>query len=330
MKSRSKSKISDKIITRLLKKAGLSPVHSISPLGEGEFNSLYSCDTDQGSYVLKIAPFKESTLLTYEQEMMKQELYFYSLIQEHTTIKTPRIIFSDFSKTLIPSPYFIMEKVNGIQLDKLQVDETQKGELNLKIADLIAQIHRLRHHQFGYLQNGLHDNWFLAISSMSENLIKDAKKFHHSSKRGKILLHYIHQYRSILEKVESRLVNYDIWPGNILCELNNQTMAIWLIDLERCFFGDFIADFVSQDFMAMTLKQKSKFIDTYMQSSDTLVNYTREEEIRFAITLGYLGLILEVEKYARYSIFHYGWWRNVGGSQLLFSQCFKTIESLNQ
>ena len=159
--------------------ANLSPVQSIEPLGNGEFNSIYSCETKQGSYVLKIAPYKKSTLLTYEKDMMKQELYYYSLIQDQTAIKTPRVIFSDFSKTIIPSSYFIMENVNGVQLDKLQVDEIQKKELNQKIADLIAQIHRLKHLQFGYIQNGLHKNWFLAISSMTENLIRDAKRYHH-------------------------------------------------------------------------------------------------------------------------------------------------------
>lgn len=330
MNSRSKFELSEKMITRLFQNANINPINHIKPLGDGEFNSIYSCDSNDSSYVLKVAPYKKSCLLTYEINMMKQELYFYSLIQEKTTIKTPKILYSDFTYSIIPTAYFIMEKIDGVQSDKLSLDENQSMELNHKIADILAQIHRLKNNQFGYIQNGLYENWFLAISSMVQNLIHDASSFLHMSKRGKKLLAYIHQNQRILEKVESRLVNFDIWPSNLLCQCQENQMDVCLIDLERCFYGDFIADFVSQDFMAMTLTQKSNLIQTYLSMSDTQIKFTEEEEIRFAIMLGYLALILEVEKYARYSIFHYGFWRNVGGSKLLFTQCFKTLKSFKQ
>ncbi len=49
-----------------------------------------------------------------------------------------------------------------------------------------------------------------------------------------------------------------------------------------------------------------------------------EERIRYALMLGYLGLIMEVEKYARYSLFHYGYWRNLAVCRMI---CFRIASS---
>ena len=326
MKSRSKYYVSNELIIQAFIKAGIDGVINIEPLGAGEFNSIYACDTGDYSYVIKIAPLHHSNLLTYETDMMKQELYFYSLLQANTTIRTPKIFYSDFSKSLIPTPYFIMEKLAGVTSDRIQLSSEKTEIFQERLANMIAQIHQIRNIKFGYIQNSLFDNWYLAISSMVTNLIHDAKKFHHSSQRGKKLLHYIEHNQMILEKVESRMVNFDIWPPNIICHQIEDKIELGLIDLERCFFGDFISDFVSIDFMSMKLEKKSIFLNRYLKYLGTIIEFNNDLEIRYAIMLGYLGLILEVEKYARYSLFHFGWWRNVGASKLIFKQSFDTLE----
>jgi len=328
MKSRSKYIVSNEMINAVFMKAGICGVNHIELLGAGEFNSIYACDTDDFSYVIKIAPVHQSNLLTYETDMMKQELYFYSILQKMTTIRTPKIFYLDFSKSLLPTPYFIMEKLAGVSSDQIQLNHEETEKFQESLAWMMAQIHKNKNSKFGYLQNGLFDNWYLAISSMVMNLIQDAKRFHHSSQRGKKLLHYIHQNKMILECVESTMVNFDIWPPNLIYRVENDKIELGLIDLERCFFGDFIADFVSFNLMSMTLAQKSDIIKKYLQYSDTIIEFNDDFEIRYAIVLGYLGLILEVEKYARYSLFHFGWWRNVAASKLIFNQCFKTLKKL--
>ena len=78
----------------------------------------------------------------------------------------------------------------------------------------------------------------------------------------------------------------------------------------------------------MSLDQKGSTIQAYNQVSDEPVEVGTEEKIRFAIMLGYLGLIIEVEKYARYTILHYGYWRNIMAARMLFSNCFTQLEAL--
>jgi len=325
MKSKSKTLLDLDTIRLLFENAGIHNPLNIEPLGAGEFNSIYSATASGKSYVIKIAPNDPTNSLTYETDMMRQEVYFYSLMSEQAHIRVPKIYFVDFDHKIIPSNYFIMERLNGSQLDVAQLTADEQVFVNQKTAEMMAQMHSVRGELFGYRQNGLKDNWFLAISSMVENLICDAHRFHHNSSRGKKLLHYIQRNQLMLECVESRLVNFDLWSPNQFCIRENNELHLAWIDLERCFFGDRIADFVSQDFMKMSLDAKVIGIETYNHFTDAPLSITNDQRIRFAIMLGYLGLIMEVEKYARYSLFHLGWWRNVIVCKLLFRNCFEQL-----
>ena len=149
------------------------------------------------------------------------------------------------------------------------------------------------------------------------------------TKRGEKLLAHVNKNQQVLEKVESRLINFDIWPLNIFCEMGNGTLHLSWIDPERCLWGDRIVDFVCLEFMNMSLDQKSSTIEAYNQVADQPVAVGRAEKIRFAIMLGYLGLIIEVEKYARYTLFHYGYWRNIMAANMLLSNGFTQLAELN-
>jgi len=190
---------------------------------------------------------------------------------------------------------------------------------------MVANMHAVKGEKFGYRQNGLHDNWYEALQSMVVNLVEDCKKRNKKTKRGIKLLGIINTNKSILEKVESSLINFDIWPLNIFCEWKDEILHLSWIDPERCLWGDRIADFVCLDFLNMSLDQKREIISMYNQASEVPIEIGTEEKIRFAIMLGYLGLIMEAEKYDRYTFFHFGYWRNVFVSRMLFSNCFKQL-----
>ena len=111
-------------------------------------------------------------------------------------------------------------------------------------------------------------------------------------------------------------------PANSKRSVNTSS---W-IDPERCLWGDRIADFVCLDFINMALDKKSRTIEQYNQVSENPIVVGEEEKIRFAIMLGYLGLIMEVEKYSRYTFSHFGYWRNVIVARMLFSNCFRRLD----
>ena len=329
MKSKSKWVMDSQSIIALFDTAGIEGITNIRPLGNGEYNSIFSGISSGKEYVIKIAPKGNCHTLTYENDMIKQEVYFYSLIHDKTNIKVPDIYYSDFTCKQTQSSFFIMEKLMGKQINQTQLTTTEKATVQLKIAEMVAQMHLIKNDKFGYRQNTLYDNWYLAITSMVENLINDCQRLKRDTRNGKKLLEYIKQNEKILTTVDSNMVNFDIWPPNIFCQKENGNIKLAWIDLERCFFGDRIADFVCLDFMNMSLDKKKESIDAYNKISDSPLIITDNERIRFAIMLGYLGLIMEVEKYARYNIFHFGWWRNVLACTLIFKTSFTQLAKLS-
>lgn len=327
MRSRTKLEIDQKTVIRLFEKAGIDGAENISPLGAGEYNSVYSVDAAGKAYAIKIAPQGSAKILTYEQKMMAQEVYYYSLMKERAQIRVPEIYYSDFSKTEIPSEFFIMERLQGKQLDLAGLSDQQQEEAGQKLAAMVAKMHSVKGEKFGYRQNGLHDNWHLALRAMVTNLVEDCSHLGRKTHRGKQLLKYIDKHQPVLEKVECSLINFDIWPPNIFCDWVEGKLSLSWIDPERCLWGDRIADFVCLDFMNMSLDTKN-IIQPYNRASDDPIVVGDEERIRFAIMLGYLGLIMEVEKYARYTILLYGYWRNVSAARMLFSTAFKQLDEL--
>jgi len=329
MKSRTKPEISDKTIRTLFAKAEIYGVENIAPLGAGEYNSVYAVDAGEKAYAVKIAPSRAAKILTYEQQMMAQEVYYYSLMANRASIRVPEIYYSDFSRTEIPSEYFIMERLNGTQIDQTELNDSQKQAVERELAAMVARLHSVKNDQFGYRQNQLFENWFLALQAMVNNLLIDCQALGHRSKRGERLLEAVRVHQAVLDKVDSRLVNFDIWPANIFCEWDDGEPKLAWIDPERCMWGDRIADFVCLAPMKMSLDQKTETIKAYNRVADQPIEIGREERIRFALMLGYLALIMEVEKFARYPVFYFGYWRNVLASRVYYSNCFQQLAELS-
>ncbi len=324
MISRTKYEIDNAMIEKLFGSAGLSGVTEIAPLGAGEYNAVFSIQAGGKEYVLKIAPKSDAPVLAYEKNMMAAEVFWYERIREHTRVTVPEVYYADLGRKLIPADYFIMEKLPGLQLDKTEFSEAEKEGAVSEIAKMAAQIHRINNDKFGYVQSGLHNDWYEAIRAMVKSLLSDCARKGKRSRRGVKLLDNIDKYRAVLEKAECSMVNFDLWPSNILCSRENGEIKYAWIDPERSFWGDRMADFVCLETMT-PLAEKKKSLAAYNSAADKPVNATFEENIRYAAALGYLALIMETEKYFRYSLLNYGWRRNVSVSKIYFDMAFSIL-----
>ena len=327
MISRTKYHVDNATILRLLRSAGIEGVTDMEPLGAGEYNAVYCAKAGEREYVLKIAPSEKISVLTYEKNMMASEVFWYQQIRENTSVIVPKVYYEDYQKKIIPTGYFIMEKLQGQQMDQMEMSEEEKAEGNAQMARMLAQIHRIKNDKCGYIQNELYDNWYLAIRGMVSAVLKDGKKKGRGSSRGKKLLAFIDQYKEVLKQAECTMVNFDLWAPNIICRRENGEIKYAWIDPERSFWGDPIADFVCLEMMT-PLDEKKKSLAAYNEVAEKPVIVTEAEKIRYAIALGYLALIMEVEKYYRYTPWHYGWWRNVGASSMLYKQAFQELKQL--
>lgn len=324
MISRTKPELTHTQVQDMFDSACLGKVKSFDKLGDGEYNAVYNVVTDMGNYVLKVSPLDKTGILTYEQDMMRGEVFWYAQIRTHTNVKVPYVYYKDFSHTVFPSDYFIMEKMDGEQLNKADLTDDEKIWCTEEIARIISKFHKVQNNEFGYIQNQLYDNWYLALRNMTLNLINDTKRANRKTRRGKKLLKYIDEYKSLLEKVPCSMVNLDMWYGNVLCERKNNKINLIVIDPERTVWGDAVFDFVNLEFEKI-LDKKTLSLNAYNETAKIKINCTNEEMIRFAFGIGYLALIQEAEKYYRYTPHHFGWWRNVFSCKFLYTNAFKIL-----
>lgn len=323
MVSKTKFMLDEKTIIKMFESAGISPIDEITELGAGEFNAVYKVSADK-NYVLKIAPSQSIPVLTYEENMIKAEVYWYDLIRKHTNIKVPEVYYTDFTRKIIPSDWFIMEKLDGCQKNEMKLDSEIAVQ---KTAEMLAMIHKIKNDKYGYVQNTLYDNWYDALTSFIKNLICDAQRIGRQSKNGVKLLNYAEQYKNILVKVPCCMVNYDLWDPNVICKNNGSNIEFQWIDPERSFWGDRIFDFLCLENPAASIKNKKKSIEYYNQVSYEPVVLNKEIEIRFAFALGLLALIQEVEKYYRYTTHNFGWWRNTVGTAFYYKKAFRVLKN---
>ncbi|HWQ59298.1 MAG TPA: aminoglycoside phosphotransferase family protein [Clostridia bacterium] len=325
MISRTKYRIDGAALEKLFRSAGIDGAANIAPLGAGEYNAVFSAKAGGREYAVKIAPTDGTPILTYERDMLASEVYWYGLMRERTSIPVPEIHHADFSRKLIPAGFFIMEKLQGRQMDQMDFTRAEKADCTAQLAKMAAQIHRIKNDRFGYIQNGLYEDWHRAIRAMAQSLMEDAAARGVTPRRGKKLLSLIDKHRETLAKAECSMVNFDIWPPNIICRREEGAMIYAWIDPERSFWGDRIVDFVCLEMMT-PLAGKKASLDAYNSVADSPVLATGEERIRYAVAQGYLALIMEVEKLYRYTPFHYGWWRNVAAAAMLYRSAFEALE----
>ena len=171
MKSKTKTLPTDAVLRDMLKQAGLDSAGvQFRLLGDGMFNAVFAAETNP-PVVMKIAPRPQVPVMTYERDMLATELYWYDQIRQHTEITVPDILYSDPAGNLCGAPWVVMERLPGVHRDKCPLPSAEKHR---RTAEMVAQIHNVSGTGYGYVQNGLYENWADAYISMIENLLADA------------------------------------------------------------------------------------------------------------------------------------------------------------
>lgn len=324
MVSNTKYALDFKTVCRLFAHAGLPGVEAVRPLGAGEYNAVYEVTSAGKTFVLKVAPKAGTAVMTYEKNMMASEVFWYEQMRTYTSIRVPQVYFCDCSRSLIDADWFIMEKLPGVTKDQFQMTPEERKQVQKKIAAMAAELHAVSSDKAGYIQNGLYANWHLALQAMVQNLLDDAARQGRRSRRGQKLLKLVRQNRALLENVACTMVNFDIWDPNILCTRENGQIHLAWIDPERSFWGDPILDFVCLE-TEKSLAAKTVSLQGYNAAARHPLRCTAEEKRRFALGQGLLALIMEAEKYYRYTPRHFGWWRNVFASAFYYACAFRAL-----
>ena len=214
-------------IYRILDKAGFGGCR-IRPIGAGHYNDSYYIESDNGKFVLRIAPPDSVPKLFYEVDMMKSEVNIHRLIREHTGVPVPQIVYHDFSRNIIDRDYLIMEYLQG---SSGLFDERELG-------GYVRQIHGIESDKFGYPERAasMGESWPDVFHAYVKLILLDCLscKVIDNNEQEYFLKIYDKQAGAIGD-VKPSLLHLDLWSQNILT-VNGKITAI--LDFDRGLYGD--------------------------------------------------------------------------------------------
>jgi aminoglycoside phosphotransferase (APT) family kinase protein len=284
-------------IAAMLSRAGINrdQVTDAALLDGGTFNSVYRVALTDGSrLILKAAPPPEMPLLRHEHGLLRSETLLYTLAAGRRIAGVPTVVHDG-------GDFFLMTELPGqpwpVVEDRLS--DSQRQRLRGDVGRLVAGLHTITGTSFGYPSRALGPlaaTWRAAFGGMLDAALADAESF------GATLPHPLGTIRNLtaahadaLDEVTTPvMVHFDLWDGNILVDSSSGTPRIGgLIDAERAFWGDPLADFVSLALLSDIGRDRA-FLDGYRQAGGPVV-LDAGSEVRLALYRSYLYLIMLAE-----------------------------------
>ena len=333
MKSKTKNLLSEEEIKKLVKiNFGDScKVSGIEELKGGMFNAIYLvrlADAKLDKIVLKVGVVPGTTLLTYERDVMPTEVECYRLIRERTNVPVPEVLAHDFSKMHIKSNYFFMTALEGVPLSAVskKMGKENLGRIKAELAGYLERIHQIKGTYYGYFSDDpvcQYPTWKEAFSQMFRQILADTRE-HKVKLPCQRIEDALKANLPYLEECESpSLVEYDCHEGNIFVKEGENGYEIeGIVDFERAFWGDAMADFPAAFIMTDDIRKEKEFLDAYLKASGR-ATFTGADWKRFLLYRMYICVIMAAETF-RYDIVYakmQGMW-----AKAQVEKCLKGLE----
>jgi aminoglycoside phosphotransferase (APT) family kinase protein len=289
-------------LTAALAGAGVSwdQVAGCRSLTGGTFNAVHLVGLADGTrLVVKIPPGPDTPLLRYEQGILGTEALYYQFASQCRDVTVPAVIAVD--TTGASGGYLVMTQCPGSPWPELAPlpGGGERDELRAELGRQVARLHTITGTGFGYPSGAvgpLRDSWRAAFLDMVNAVLADAERFAVTLPRSAGgVKDWFTAKAAVLDEVTTPvLVHFDLWDGNILVESGSAGHRIGaLIDAERAFWGDPLAEFVSLALFA-DIEQDSAFLRGYRAAGGT-VTFDFQARQRLSLYRAYLYLIMWVE-----------------------------------
>lgn len=313
MKSKTKNRLSENKIKELVR------IHfgrecetgEITELTGGMFNAIYRIErkNEKDAVILKVGVIPDTTLLTYERDIMPVEVECYRMIREQTTVPVPEVLAYDFSKRYIESNYFFMTELKGEPFSKVmkKMGQENADRIREELAGYLYQIHGVKGKYFGYFtkdERRQYSTWKEAFFHMFRQILADGREHRVKLPYARIMA-ALQRYEGCLEDVtEPLLVEYDCHEGNIFVKKTGNSYTIeGILDFERAFWGDPIADFPTAFVFTDDIRKETAFLNAYLRVSGRNA-YTETDAVKYQLYRMYILTIMAAETF-RYG-FLYG------------------------
>ncbi|MEO3860351.1 aminoglycoside phosphotransferase family protein [Acrocarpospora sp. B8E8] len=295
MDSRTKRRLSAAELDALVLGAlGVGMVSS-EELPDGFANAVWRLGLEDGrDVVLKVGPPPDLKLLTYERDLLRTEAMVYDLAAG-TGLPLPALLHAGFDDALIGGDYLILAALDGVPWNRATLEPAQDREIRFELGRHLATLHTIPGTGvFGYPYAGLTGGtWREAFLVMAGALLDDAVRYDTPLPATILeIARLFHTNAAALDEIVTpHLVHFDIWPGNVFLK-DGRIEA--LIDHERAFWGDPIADFVTPTIFG-EIQGDDPMLAGYHDGGGGRGLFTHTTEVRVALYRAYLYLILLVE-----------------------------------
>lgn len=282
---------------QVLDAAGLAPgrLAHVRPLSGGTYNTVEELLlVDGGRYVLKVPPAPTVPGMTHESNLLVSEAEFYRAAAE-ADVAAPRVVNlgSHLLMTACPGAPW-----NG------SLTDTEQTALRTELGRQVARLHAVTGPGgFGYPSGALGPlapDWRTAFTGMLDAVLDDARRYRARLPRpaDAVARHLEAAYDALDEVTVPRLVHFDLWQGNILVDRASGEARIGgLIDGERMFWGDPLADFVSLALLG-DIRKDEAFLAGYREAGGR-ADFDAAARLRLALYRSYLYLIMLTETVPR-------------------------------
>jgi aminoglycoside phosphotransferase (APT) family kinase protein len=275
-------------------------------LDGGTYNTVYRVRrTDGTGVVVKLAPGRDAPILRYEQGILGTEASFYEWSRRCDGVPLPTLLRYEPDGDAFGGDYLVMTECPGDPWHGLQppVDEGERTSLRTELGRHVAVLHSVTGAEFGYPARALaplRATWRDAFLDMVDAVLDDAERFDVVLPRPTAEVRELFRAQSAVLDVVSRpaLVHFDLWDGNILVDGRGDRARVGgLIDAERAFWGDPLADFVSLALFS-DIERDEAFLAGYRAAGGSVI-FDAETRLRLRLYRGYLYLIMWVETVPR-------------------------------
>jgi aminoglycoside phosphotransferase (APT) family kinase protein len=277
-------------------------VASAQLLDGGTFNACWKVVLEGGqSLVLKVAPPPELPLLHYEQDLLRTEVDFYARAAQ-AGVPVPAVVGADFSRRAIGSDYFLMTCIAGLPLTQARRRLSREAlrSVRAELGRCAARLAAVRGDHFGYSAAPVGTRaatWRAAFGAMLAILLRDAERLGVALPRPAAdLMELVEACAPALDAVTTpSLVHFDLWDGNILVDVEADPPRLsGLIDGERAFWGDPLAEFASLVLFG-EIDRDVAFLQGWAEAAGRPLAFDTSERQRIALSQLYLYLIMRIE-----------------------------------
>ncbi|KUO18327.1 phosphotransferase family protein [Streptomyces dysideae] len=280
----------------VLEAAGLPPgdLAGVRPLTGGTYNTVEELVLIAGTrYVLKVPPAPTVPGLRHERQLLVSEAEFYRGAAK-ADVPAPRVVAL--------ADHLLMTACPGAPWDGTLTDD-EKTVLRTELGRQVARLHQVTGPAFGYPSGALGPlapDWRTAFTAMLDAVLDDARRYRARLPRpaDEVARTLRAAYAALDEVTVPRLVHFDLWPGNILVDrVAGEPRIGGLIDGERMFWGDPLADFVSLALLG-DIEKDEAFLTGYQEAGGS-AEFDASARLRLALYCAYLYLIMLTETVPR-------------------------------